>query len=53
MRRMLIEYRTSPEVAEENSRLVADVFRELQAASPAGLRYARYVVDGAEIVTLA
>jgi hypothetical protein len=35
----VIRYRTKPERAEENARLIERVFAELRAASPQGLRY--------------
>lgn len=39
MKRSLIRYRTKPERTEENERLIKGVFAELQAKSPAGVRY--------------
>ena len=39
MKRTLIRYKAKPERAEENERLIANVFQELQAKSPAGVRY--------------
>ena len=39
MRRTVVRYRTKPERTEENERLIADVFRELGARSPDGVRY--------------
>jgi hypothetical protein len=39
MKRTLIRYRTKPETTEENQRLVEATFAELQAKSPAGVRY--------------
>ena len=39
MKRTLVRYRTKPEKAQENERLIADVFQELRARSPAGVRY--------------
>jgi len=39
MKRSLIRYRTKPERADENERLIKGVFAELQAKSPAGVRY--------------
>jgi quinol monooxygenase YgiN len=36
----LVIYRTKPDRAEENQRLVEAVFRELHATMPGGLRYA-------------
>jgi radical SAM superfamily enzyme with C-terminal helix-hairpin-helix motif len=39
MTRTLIRYDTKPERAEENERLIEDVFRELHAKAPSGVRY--------------
>jgi hypothetical protein len=39
MKRTLIRYKTKPEKAQENARLIAAVFEELRAATPDGLRY--------------
>ena len=39
MKRTLIRYKTKPEAADENARLVAAVFAELKAAQPEGVRY--------------
>jgi hypothetical protein len=39
MKRMLIRYRARPEAAQQNRKLIEDVFRELQATSPDGVRY--------------
>lgn len=47
MKRSLIRYKTKPGTAEENERLIKDVFKELQAKSPAGIRYlALRLADG-------
>ena len=35
----VIRYQIQPEHIAENERLVADVFRELEAKDPAGIRY--------------
>lgn len=35
----VIQYRTKPEHADENERLIRDVFAELAAEHPEGLRY--------------
>lgn len=35
----VIRYRTTPEAADENQRLIEAVFAELATAAPAGLRY--------------
>jgi hypothetical protein len=39
MRRTLIRYKAKPEAADENAKLVAEVFAELKAAKPDGVRY--------------
>jgi hypothetical protein len=39
MKRTLVRYRTKPEKAQENERLIADVFQELRARSPDSVRY--------------
>ena len=35
----VIRYQVQPEHVEENERLIADVFRELEAKRPNGIRY--------------
>jgi hypothetical protein len=39
MKQTLIRYKTKPESAKENERLVEKVFQELRAKSPEGARY--------------
>lgn len=39
MKRMLVRYRTKAEKAEENAGLIENVFQELRAKSPTGIRY--------------
>ena len=39
MRRTVIRYKTTPEMAKKNAELVANVFAALRAAQPEGLRY--------------
>jgi hypothetical protein len=39
MKRTLIRYRTRPETTQENQRLIENVFQELHAKSPQGVRY--------------
>lgn len=39
MKRSLIRYKTRPEKTAENTRLIENVFRELQAKAPEGVRY--------------
>ena len=45
MMQTLIRYQTKPEKTEENKRLIQDVFRELHAASPDGVRYVSFSDD--------
>ncbi|MEV0170381.1 hypothetical protein AB0I00_04510 [Streptomyces sp. NPDC050803] len=46
----VIRYRTKPESADENQRLIENVFAEL-AAAPAGLRYSSFrLADGVTFV---
>lgn len=40
MKRMLIRYKTKPERADENEALIRNVFQELGAKAPEGVRYA-------------
>ena len=39
MKRILVRYKTVPERAAENERLIEAVFQELRAKAPAGVRY--------------
>ena len=39
MKRTLIRYKTKPEMADKNAKLVAAVFAELKASQPKGTRY--------------
>ena len=39
MKQTLVRYRTKPEKAQENQRLIEKVFEELHTKSPKGLRY--------------
>ena len=41
-RTLVVRYRTTPETADENARLVADVYAALAAVAPADFRYATY-----------
>jgi hypothetical protein len=45
MKRTLVRYKAKPEMAHENERLITDVFRELQAKAPDGVRYAALRLD--------
>jgi hypothetical protein len=39
VKRTLIRYKTKPETTQENERLIASVFQELQEKSPDGVHY--------------
>ena len=39
MKRIVVRYRTKPEAADANAQLIAQVFQELKAKAPAGVRY--------------
>jgi hypothetical protein len=41
----VIRYRTKPECADENERLIKEVFAELGEGKPNGLRYAAFRLD--------
>ena len=45
MKRTLIRYRTKPELADSNAALIAQVFAELKAANPEGIRYLSLRLD--------
>ena len=50
MKRTLVRYKTTPEQADENARLVGKVFEELQAKSPDGVRYLVLQLDDGTFV---
>ncbi|GAA1591139.1 hypothetical protein GCM10009789_51350 [Kribbella sancticallisti] len=41
----VIRYQTKPEAADENQRLIENVFAELASTAPAGLRYSSFRLD--------
>jgi hypothetical protein len=41
----VVRYRTHPQHADENERLIREVFAELDAKRPDGLRYASFRLD--------
>jgi hypothetical protein len=41
----VIRYRTKPESADENERLIKEVFAELATENPEGFRYAAFRLD--------
>jgi quinol monooxygenase YgiN len=45
MRQVMVRYTVRPECAEENARLIRDVFASLARESPADLSYASYRLD--------
>src|SRR5690349_6420424 len=49
----LVRYRAKPEQADENQRLSAAVFEELQRKAPSGLRYAVFRLPDDTFVHLA
>ena len=52
-RAVVVRYRTRPDAADDNERLIKDVFEELAAAQPGGFRYATVRVDETTFVHLA
>jgi hypothetical protein len=53
-RGVVVRYETRPEAAEENQRLVENVFSELNRSQPDGLRYATFrLADGVSFVHVA
>jgi hypothetical protein len=45
MKRTLICYRTKPEMTQQNQHLIENVFKELRAKSPEGVRYMALRLD--------
>jgi hypothetical protein len=45
MKRTLIRYKTKPDAAEQNAGLIANVFEELKAKAPNGVRYLSLRLD--------
>jgi len=52
MKRTLIRYKTKPELADQNAALIAEVFAELKAAKPDGVRYLSLRLDDGTFVHL-
>jgi hypothetical protein len=50
MKRTLIRYRTKPELADTNAALIAEVFAELKATKPDGVRYLSLRLDDGTFV---
>lgn len=54
MRRVMVRYQVKADQAEDNQRLIAAVFAQLEAERPAGVRYASFKLDdGVSFVHLA
>jgi hypothetical protein len=54
MSTIVVRYETRPDAAEENQRLVEQVFAELNGKDPGGLRYATFrLADGVTFVHVA
>jgi hypothetical protein len=50
----VVQYKTRPEAAEENQRLIEEVFAELNSKDPGGLRYMSLrLADGVSFVHVA
>lgn len=45
MRTLMVRYTTRPDQAEENARLIKEVFAALNRTAPPGLTYASYRLD--------
>jgi len=52
-RAVVVRYRTRPDAADENERLIKAVFEELAAACPGGIRYLTFRTDDATFVHVA
>ncbi len=51
---VIVRYKTRPDAADENQRLVENVFTELARNDPGGLRYATFrLADGVSFVHVA
>jgi hypothetical protein len=54
MKHAVVRYKVKPAAVAENERLVRDVYDELEAVAPAGLRYATFKLgDGVSFVHIA
>jgi hypothetical protein len=50
---VVVRYRTRPEFADQNARLVEAVFAELAAADPGGVKYATFRLEDNTFVHIA
>ena len=54
MRQVMVKYTTRADQAEENARLIREVFESLRMTAPAGITYAAYrLEDGVSFVHIA
>lgn len=53
MSTVVVRYRPTPESADENQRLVEDVYSELEATGPEGFRYATFRLEDGTFVHIA
>lgn len=54
MRQVMVRYAVRPECADENTRLITEVFDSLRRSAPPGLSYASYKLeDGVSFVHVA
>jgi hypothetical protein len=54
MKTVLVQYKVKPELADENQRLIEQVFAQLARDKPAGLRYQSFrLADGVSFVHVA
>ena len=54
MRHVMVRYTVREDQAEENARLIREVFAALQRATPSGLKYSAYTLeDGVSFVHVA
>jgi hypothetical protein len=52
-RAVVVRYRTRPDTADDNERLIDALFQELTAVRPGGIRYAAFRVDETTFVHVA
>lgn len=53
MSTIVVQYRCRPEHADENERLVQEVFTQLAAADPGGFKYATFRLEDGSFVHIA
>ena len=52
-RAVVVRYRTRPDAADDNQRLIETVFQELASVRPGGIRYSAFRVDETTFVHVA